>query len=138
MRSKCSARKWSLRTSRSILASRFSATEDVLMTHRTRSERRTNTFSSQQFTPKVPPNRHPQTESGSLPDVPGRTHREDAFVAAGEKHPFQKPTTLIVEEVFVPFVFHELGYNQNNATIGMLFRKVENELNDGNDDEAVG
>jgi hypothetical protein len=36
-------------------------------------------------------------ELGSLPDVPRRTHREDAFIAAGEKHPFQKPATLIVD-----------------------------------------
>jgi hypothetical protein len=34
--------------------------------------------------------------SGLLPDVPGRTHREDAFVTAREKHPFQKAAALIV------------------------------------------
>jgi hypothetical protein len=43
---------------------------------------------------------------GSLPDVPGRTHREDAFVTAREKHPFQKAAALIVEEVFVPSVLY--------------------------------
>ena len=60
-------------------------------------------------------------ESGLFPDVPGRAHREDAFIAAGEKHPFKKAAALIVEKVFVPFVFHEFGYNHNNAAIGMLF-----------------
>lgn len=54
-----------------------------------------------------------------------------------EQHPLQKPATLIVQEVFIPFVFHELRYDHNDAAIGVLLRKVENELNDGNDDEAV-
>jgi hypothetical protein len=58
---------------------------------------------------------------GSFPDIPGRSHRKDALIAAGEKHPFQKPAALIVEEIFVPFVFHEFGYDDNNAAIGMLF-----------------
>ena len=75
---------------------------------------------------------------GSFPDVPGRAHREDALIAAGEKHPFQKSTTLIVEEVFVPSVLHKLRYDHNNAASGICFRKVENELNEGNDDKAVG
>jgi len=77
-------------------------------------------------------------ELGSFPDVPGRTHRKDAFIAPGEKHPLQKSGTLIVEEVFVPFVLHQFRYDHDNAASGMLFRKIENELNDGNDDEAVG
>src|SRR3984893_3851007 len=45
---------------------------------------------------------------------------------------------MIVEEEFIPFVFHKLGYDHDDAAIRMLFRKVENELNDGNDYEAVG
>src|SRR5882762_5157726 len=77
-------------------------------------------------------------ELGSLPDVPRRTHREDAFIAAGEKHPFQKPATLIVEEVFVPSVFHKLRYDHNNAASGVCLRQVEDKLNNGNDDKAVG
>lgn len=77
-------------------------------------------------------------ELGSFPDVPGRSHRKDTLIAADEKHPFQKPATLIVKEVFIPFVFHELGYDHDDAAIGMFFRKVENELNDGNDNKAVG
>ena len=72
------------------------------------------------------------------PGVPGRAHRKDAFIAADEQHPFQKPATLIVKEVFIPFVFHKLGYDHDDAASGMLLRKVENELNDGKDDEAVG
>src|SRR2546426_3033218 len=32
----------------------------------------------------------------SLTDVPGRTHRKDTFIAAGEQHPFEKPPALIV------------------------------------------
>jgi hypothetical protein len=72
-----------------------------------------------------------------FPDVPWRTHREDALIPAGEKHPFQKPAALIVKEVLIPFVFHELGYDHNNAASGVFLRKVEDELNDGNDDKAV-
>ena len=84
--------------------------------------------------------RHPPLpeELGSLPDVPGRTHRKDAFIAAGEQHPFQKPTTLIVKKILIPFAFHKLGYDHDDAASRMLFRKVENELNDGNNNETVG
>src|SRR5271157_150014 len=77
-------------------------------------------------------------ELGSLPDVPGCAYGEDVFIAAGEQHPFQKPGSLIVEEVFVPFVLHELRYDHDDIASGMFFREIENELNDGNDDEAVG
>ena len=77
-------------------------------------------------------------ESGSFPDVPGRTHGEDAFIAAGEKHPFQKAATLIVQEVFVPFIFHQLRDDYDNAARWIFLSQIENELNDGNDDKAVG
>src|SRR5260370_35551335 len=76
-------------------------------------------------------------ELSSSADVPGRSHRKDALVAVGEQHPFEKAAALIVEKVFKPSVFHELGYNHDDAAIGMLLGKVEDELNDGNDDEAV-
>ena len=79
-----------------------------------------------------------QKELGSFTDVPGRTHRKDAFIATGEKHPFQKMGTLVVEEVFVPFVLYELRYHHDNVASGIFFREIENELNNGNDDEAVG
>jgi len=77
-------------------------------------------------------------KSGLLPDVPRRTHRKDAFVAAGEQRSFQKPGPLIVKKIFIPSVFYKLGYDHDDAAIGVPFRKVENELNDGNDDKAVG
>ena len=73
-----------------------------------------------------------------FPDVPRRTQRKDAFISVSEKHPFQKPATLIVEKIFVPFVLHKLRYDHDNAASGVFFRKIENELNDGNDDKAVG
>ena len=73
-----------------------------------------------------------------LPDVPGCTHRKDAFIAARQKHPFQKPASLIVEEIFIPFIFDKFGHHHDNAAIWMLFRKVENELDDGNYDKAIG
>src|SRR5258708_35583431 len=78
---------------------------------------------------------HPplQMELGSWSDIPGRTHREDALIAAGEQYPSQKPATLIVEEEFIQFVFHDLGYDHDDAAIRMLFRKVANESNTGND-----
>ncbi|MGA8623005.1 MAG: hypothetical protein WB660_31335 [Candidatus Sulfotelmatobacter sp.] len=46
--------------------------------------------------------------------------------------------TLIVEEISVPFVLNKLGYDYDNVACGIIFRQIENELNDGNDDEAVG
>jgi len=72
------------------------------------------------------------------PDVPGRTHRKDAFIAASEQHPFQKPRALIVEKVFIPSVLNKLGDHHKDAAVGMVLRHLENELNDGNDDEPVG
>ena len=59
------------------------------------------------------------------------------FIPTDEQNPFQKPTTLIVKEVFIPSIFHELRNHDDDGAIRMLFRKIENELNDGNDDEAV-
>jgi hypothetical protein len=32
--------------------------------------------------------------------------------------PFQKPATLIVEKVFVPFVLHQFRYDHDNAARG--------------------
>ena len=46
--------------------------------------------------------------------------------------------TLIVEEVFVPFVLHEFRYDHDNVAAGIFFREIENELHDGNNDESVG
>src|SRR5258708_28845799 len=76
-------------------------------------------------------------ELSSSADVPGGSHCKDALVAVGEQHPFEKAAALIVEKVFKPAVFHELGYDYDDAAIGMLLGKIEDELNDGNDDEAV-
>ena len=76
-------------------------------------------------------------ESGSFPDVPGGSDRKDTLISADEKHPFQKASTLIMKEVLIPFVFHELGYDHDDAAIGIFFRKIENELNDGNANEAA-
>src|SRR5579863_9472962 len=77
-------------------------------------------------------------DSGALADIPGRTHGEDTFIAAGEYHPLQKPAPLIVQEVFIPFIFHEFRYDDHNAAIRMFLRQIENELNDRNDDKAIG
>src|ERR1017187_395224 len=52
--------------------------------------------------------RRSKTESGLVPDIPRCAHREDAFIAAGVQHPFQKAAALIVEEIFVPSVLHKL------------------------------
>src|SRR5258707_4035297 len=76
-------------------------------------------------------------ELSSSADVPGGSHRKDALVAVGEQHPFEKAAALIVEKVFKPSVFHEFGYHHDDAAIGVLLGKIEDELNDGNDDEAV-
>lgn len=73
-----------------------------------------------------------------IPDVPGRAHREDAFIPSGQQHPFQKSAALIVKEVFKPSALHEFGNDDDYSAGGMPFRKIEDELNDRNDDEAVG
>src|SRR5579872_7300108 len=73
----------------------------------------------------------------SPPDVPRRTYGKYPFIAASEKNPFEKPPPLIVEKIFVPFVLHQFGDDHDNVAAGMLFGKIEDELNDGNDDEAI-
>src|SRR6266478_3113719 len=73
----------------------------------------------------------------SFADVPGGAYGKDARIAIDQQHPFQKTSTLIVKKVFIPSVFHQLGYDHDDGAIRILLRKVENELNDGNDDEAV-
>ena len=77
-------------------------------------------------------------ESGALADVPGSADRENSGIAAGEEDPFQKAAALIVEEVFVPPVLDQLGYDNDDAARRMLRREIENELDDRNDDETVG
>src|SRR5208283_4099213 len=59
-------------------------------------------------------------ESALVPDIPGRTHGEDAFIAAGQEHPFQKPGALVVEKVFVPLVLHQFGYDHDDVASGMF------------------
>src|ERR1700733_582571 len=61
----------------------------------------------------------------------------DTFVAARQKHPFQKASSLIVEEIFVPPVFHQLWNDDNNIAPRILLRKIEDELHHWNDDEAI-
>src|SRR5579871_2281264 len=61
-------------------------------------------------------------------DVPWRTHRKDTLIAAREQHPFQKPAPLVVEKVFIPFVFHKLGDDHSDPASGILSGNVENEL----------
>jgi hypothetical protein len=82
--------------------------------------------------------RRSKTKSGLLPDIPRGAHGNDAFIAAGEKHQFQKAAALIVEEVFVPSVLHQFRDDDHNASPRILFREIENKLNYGNDDEAIG
>jgi len=84
------------------------------------------------------PGRQISFSSGSLAYVPRRAYGKDTIIAADEQHPLQKPATLIVQEIFVPFVFHELGYHNDDRASGILRRKVENVLNDGDDYEAIG
>src|SRR5271168_3599805 len=76
--------------------------------------------------------------TGWVPDVPRCSYCENALIAAREKHPLEEPAALIVQEVFVPAVLYQFRYHHNNGALGMLLRKIENELNDGNDDEPVG
>jgi hypothetical protein len=67
-------------------------------------------------------------------DVVGRADGENALVAADQKRPFQEPGALVVQEVFIPAIFDKLGNHDDNAPIGVLFRELENVLNQGNND----
>src|ERR1035438_619678 len=75
--------------------------------------------------------------SPSRPCVPGRTYREDAIIAAPQQHPLQKPPTLVVEKVLIPFIFHKLRNHHDDGAAGIRFRQIQNELNGRNDDEAI-
>ena len=50
----------------------------------------------------------------------------------------KRRATLVVEEIFVPSVLHQLGDDHNNTAIGIFPGEIENELHDGNDHKAVG
>ena len=71
-------------------------------------------------------------------DVVWRADGENALVAADQERPFQEACTLIVQEILVPAIFDQFGNDHNNMTIGVLFRELENVLNQGNNNEAVG
>ena len=71
-------------------------------------------------------------------DVVRRADGENALVAADQESPFQEACPLIVLVILVPAIFDKLGNDDNNVSIGVLFRKLENVLNEGNNDEAVG
>ena len=49
--------------------------------------------------------------STSPAHVPRRAYRKNPFIAAREQDPLQQPSPLIVQEVFVPFVFHSNTYS---------------------------
>src|SRR5947207_995815 len=71
-------------------------------------------------------------------DVVWRADGENALVAADQERPFKEACTLIVQEIFVPAIFDQFGNDDNNMTSGVLFRELENVLNQGNNNEAVG
>lgn len=64
-------------------------------------------------------------------------HSENALVAADQKHPFQQAAALVVEEIFVPAAFHQLGNDHDDTAIGMLVGQFQNVLNDRNNNEAI-
>lgn len=43
-----------------------------------------------------------------------------------------------MEEIFVPALFDEFRNDDDDAAVGMLLRKSQDVLDDGNDYEAVG
>ncbi len=70
-------------------------------------------------------------------DVVWRADGENALVAADQERPFKEACTLIVQEIFVPAIFDQFGNDDNNMTSGVLFRELQNVLNQGNNNEAV-
>src|ERR1700730_310274 len=75
---------------------------------------------------------------GLFRDVIRRADGENALVTPDQERPFEEPAALDVEEILVPATFDKLGNHDNYMPIRELFRELENVLNDGNDDEAVG
>src|SRR5271156_5291064 len=64
--------------------------------------------------------------SAAVVDSPGGAYYEDSLVPTSQQHPLEKTAALIVEEVFVPFVFHQLRNNHDDIARRMLLRKFQN------------
>src|SRR5438045_9399340 len=71
-------------------------------------------------------------------DVVWRADGENALVAADQERPFKEACTVIVQEMFVPAIFDEIGSDDNNVPSGVLIRELQNVLNKVNKNEAVG
>ena len=79
-----------------------------------------------------------QNLENSCGKVVGRAYREDAPVAVDQQRPFKQAGALVVQEVFIPTVLHQLRNDHHNLPVGVLLREIANVLNHGNDDEAIG
>jgi len=65
---------------------------------------------------------------GLFRDVIRRADGENALVAPDQEGPFEEPGALVVEEILVPAIFDKLGNHDDNMSIGVLFRELENVL----------
>ncbi len=63
---------------------------------------------------------------------------EDALVALSEEGPLEQAAALVVEKIFEPTIFDEGGNDDDHAALRILFRKLENVLDERDDDETVG
>lgn len=70
-------------------------------------------------------------------NVIGGADGEDPFISACQKSPLQKAGALVMEEEFIPAVFDQLRDHHDYAAAAMLLRKIQNVLNDGDNDETV-
>jgi len=62
----------------------------------------------------------------------------DALVAFYEEEPFEEAPALVMEEIFVPLSFGELGNDDDDAAIGLLSGELKDVLDNRNDYEAIG
>src|SRR4029077_11230751 len=57
---------------------------------------------------------------GLVGDVVGCADGENALVATDEERPFEEPGALVVQEIFVPAIFDQLGNDDDDAPVGMV------------------
>src|SRR5271155_3691740 len=73
----------------------------------------------------------------ALRKIVGRRDGENIFVAAHQQQPFEQASTLIVQKIFVPAIFHQFWNQHYELAVRMLFGQRQDVLNNRNDNKAV-
>lgn len=74
----------------------------------------------------------------SIGEIAGRGEREDALIALGEERPFEEAAALVVQEIFVPVIFHQLRDDHHDAAVRIFLGQLQHILHHRNDYQAVG